>query len=195
MATKAGRISVQRRKKFTQRWMLQHGCCYYCSWPMIDPKTLKTADERNRHPLLATWDHRLPASRGGGRGHNEVLACATCNHKKGSRSETEFRHDFARWLLARQIDAPPVPEPRRRKPIEPLPPDTPLDIDQIAALLAPDPATRVVLSSPPEIPLSVKWSEPNDPASWFPSRPSLSTRIRAFWRRLFTRFGLTARSK
>jgi hypothetical protein len=37
-----------------------------------------------------TWDHKVPKSKGGGKGDNLVLACKRCNQEKGQMSVAEF---------------------------------------------------------------------------------------------------------
>jgi 5-methylcytosine-specific restriction endonuclease McrA len=56
--------------------------CYYCGVKMTRSGTKK--------PTSATWDHRLPKSRGGGNGNNRVRACRRCNTRKGSMTDLEF---------------------------------------------------------------------------------------------------------
>jgi 5-methylcytosine-specific restriction endonuclease McrA len=57
--------------------------CYYCGVKMTKGGTKK--------PTSATWDHRIPKSRGGERyGDNRVRACKRCNTKKGPLTDIEF---------------------------------------------------------------------------------------------------------
>lgn len=146
------REAKQRRAKFVQQMILQHDVCHYCDWPIVDPHSIADKKVRDCDPLLATWDHRTPKSRGGKRGHNEVLACYTCNQRKGNRSEAEFMGDEARWLFQRRLDAPAVrrlhksiDEPAVLSPLAPpevaaiVLADLPLDLTDMAAKLAPMP--------------------------------------------------------
>jgi 5-methylcytosine-specific restriction endonuclease McrA len=63
----------------------QTGDCFYCNMPL--------------HIATVTEDHFIPRSKGGkGRNCIKVLACATCNRKKGDRLPT---HDEWEKLLSR----------------------------------------------------------------------------------------------
>lgn len=79
----------------TPLWDKQIGQCWYCGnvvgrdsdrilgadgWPTWPPEC--------RPPEI---DHQIPRSRGGGGGSNLVLACAPCNHAKGSHTVEEYR--------------------------------------------------------------------------------------------------------
>lgn len=58
-------------------WHEQHGCCFYC-----------------RMPLFAMYDieHKTPISRGGpDKLENIALACSSCNSRKHTKTEAEFR--------------------------------------------------------------------------------------------------------
>lgn len=66
------------RKKMRKELMIQQGGrCAYCGRYMVMVKT---------SPRFATFDHVVPASKGGRWGdHNIVLACWLCNQYKGDR--------------------------------------------------------------------------------------------------------------
>jgi len=132
--------------------MLQHDQCIFCDWPINDPAKIPDKKERDADPLLATIEHMEPKSRGGKgwRAQNIRLSCRTCNQKKGNRSEGEFLSDFARWLMFRRADAPVIHKLKKQieeppvddailipPPAVVIPADLPLDIDVMAAKLAP----------------------------------------------------------
>jgi len=74
-------MSWMKEPKYRSAWRRQRGKCFYCDVPMILPGK----DGRNgTHPQCCTRDHVLPKSLGGtlAKG-NVVLACRTCNNKKG----------------------------------------------------------------------------------------------------------------
>lgn len=61
----------------------QRGLCYYCESPVE-----LASEDMSR---LATWDHKIPRSRGGhGLQRNRVIACHPCNQRKGARTDAEF---------------------------------------------------------------------------------------------------------
>ena len=67
---------------------LQGGQCYYCAREM---STVRPPRSR----CAATFDHRIPISRGGSnRIYNGCLACKECNARKADRTEAEF---IASW--------------------------------------------------------------------------------------------------
>lgn len=157
-----------RRRKFRQRMILQYDQCFYCDWPLVDPATLDKR-ERDREPALATWDHRLPKSRGGVRGDNEVLACYVCNQRKGNRSEVEFRSGDARWLRLRQMDAPAVIR-LREEIAKPIVIETPVAIEL--------PVERVLISpTPAPLEISLAAVAPSWTVELPPPPPSLGARI------------------
>jgi len=67
------------------------GRCYFCGFDTLFPC------RRNHVPNRAPIEHLIPKSQGGGGGVNLVLACARCNHLKGSLSAEVF-HLIARTL-------------------------------------------------------------------------------------------------
>jgi 5-methylcytosine-specific restriction endonuclease McrA len=56
--------------------------CCYCS------REIRWGSPKD--PLHPTRDHSIPATRGGGRGDNLVLACTACNAAKGDMTAEEF---------------------------------------------------------------------------------------------------------
>jgi 5-methylcytosine-specific restriction endonuclease McrA len=56
--------------------------CFYChtTFDWDDPVS----------EFYPTLDHKIPASKGGGRGANLVMACLRCNQEKGTMSVAEF---------------------------------------------------------------------------------------------------------
>lgn len=66
------------KKRRREAWRWQQGLCFYCA--RYVPKK------------VATLDHLVPASDGGGlnRG-NVVMACQWCNVKRGTQDAMEFR--------------------------------------------------------------------------------------------------------
>lgn len=56
--------------------------CHYCKQPMKRGGTTE--------PRSATWDHKIPKSRGGKGGENKVRCCRQCNQTKGDMTEAEF---------------------------------------------------------------------------------------------------------
>lgn len=57
--------------------------CFYC-------QTTFNWDDPDSE-FYPTWDHKIPKSKGGGRGLNLVMACKRCNQEKGAMSVAEFR--------------------------------------------------------------------------------------------------------
>jgi len=74
---------MNRKKKKMIRGRLyrkQKGRCFYCGQFMHEPEKVVEGDVSN---LLATIDHVVPKSKGGGDVlHNMVVACMPCNSKK-----------------------------------------------------------------------------------------------------------------
>jgi hypothetical protein len=92
MATDATGKAERKRKRvqLEQTYESQSGSCYYCRTTMV----LAPADpaEPLDDPRMATWDHLIPKGRGGTNAReNLVLSCRSCNLRKGSRTEAEFR--------------------------------------------------------------------------------------------------------
>src|SRR5690349_9355734 len=56
--------------------------CFYChtTFNWDDPES----------DFYPTWDHKIPKSKGGGKGFNLVMACRQCNTEKGTMSVAEF---------------------------------------------------------------------------------------------------------
>ncbi len=94
---RACRACATQSAMFSEKWLAQSGRCHYCAWPMIHPQDV---EDPSRPPgKLATRDHLQPRSRGGRTTKsNIVLACGTCNRKKGNRTEEEFLQAFRKWL-------------------------------------------------------------------------------------------------
>lgn len=68
----------------------QQGRCYYCRKGMIYGR------HRMRSPAdkqkLCTLDHKVPLARGGAHTfENTCAACWLCNHRKGTRTDAEFK--------------------------------------------------------------------------------------------------------
>ncbi len=80
-----------RRTLRRQLWDHQGGRCFYCGVPT----ELNASCSSDR---LATLDHRIPRSAGGGRGANLVIACLRCNQLKGDLPEATFRARLYAWL-------------------------------------------------------------------------------------------------
>ncbi len=72
-----------RRKGANQHTSRARRNCAYCrtTFNWDDPQS----------EFYPTWDHKIPKSKGGGKGTNLVLACRRCNQEKGSMSVVEFR--------------------------------------------------------------------------------------------------------
>ncbi len=71
------------RMRLLTRWEEQRGelICYYCNkGPLLK-------EEDNSHPMVATLDHVIPRSKGGGEydEDNLVVACYSCNNKKADK--------------------------------------------------------------------------------------------------------------
>lgn len=71
-----------RRKGGTQYRSRARTNCFYCytSFDWDDPGS----------EFYPTWDHKIPKSKGGGKGRNLVLACRRCNQEKRDMSVAEF---------------------------------------------------------------------------------------------------------
>jgi hypothetical protein len=85
-----GKQATPKRRKLERTYELQGGLCFYCRETM----TLVPAGVHRPELDLtdATWDHRVPKSRGGtGLTGNRVLACRACNVRKSSMTDEEFR--------------------------------------------------------------------------------------------------------
>ncbi len=69
-----------------KRWLYKRakGLCHYCK--------RHTNLSRKPHPLQATIDHRIPASKGGTLAYeNIVLACQECNKAKADQLPWDFQ--------------------------------------------------------------------------------------------------------
>jgi 5-methylcytosine-specific restriction endonuclease McrA len=66
-------------------------CCHYCQVPtIVDPEPAQRFCER-------TLDHVVPLSRGGAETlANVVLACRSCNSRKGTRPQYQYVRGGAR---------------------------------------------------------------------------------------------------
>ena len=72
--------------KFKHLWKAQKGLCNYCGVKMGKAKWMKI-----KRPFGATFDHVIPKSAGGNNSiDNLVLACASCNHKRGTQDARLF---------------------------------------------------------------------------------------------------------
>lgn len=80
-------INSKRARLIREKlYMKQGGFCYYC----LERMTMSTPDER--HPRRGTLDHVKPRAEGGGSvADNFVLACFSCNQRKGRQREADFR--------------------------------------------------------------------------------------------------------
>jgi len=68
------------RKEISDLFEQQEGFCYYCG------KLLYSSFDRRIH-----IEHKVPIFRGGSNNiENIALSCARCNHKKGTKTDTEF---------------------------------------------------------------------------------------------------------
>lgn len=84
--------SRQRREFIRKLWPIQGGKCFYCDIQLLNPDefdleayldSLQTKKRKN--PITyPTLDHFIPKCYGGDWSvQNLVLACFTCNHRKG----------------------------------------------------------------------------------------------------------------
>lgn len=78
--------SKVRRKQRARLFEEQEGKCFYCG------RIMHLATQAGaKAPDTATFEHRVPISRGGSKGYrNIVLACLVCNQTKGNRMETSM---------------------------------------------------------------------------------------------------------
>lgn len=99
-----------RRKslvRFARLWRWQRGRCWYCWHGMLDPRCVGVPFGTRMPGKMATEDHRWPRHRGGRRNdRNIVLACRTCNGRKGGRSERQFLVQDHAYLELRRRAAP-----------------------------------------------------------------------------------------
>ncbi|MDP3940643.1 MAG: HNH endonuclease [Deltaproteobacteria bacterium] len=58
--------------------------------------------QRSLSGRIATRDHKWPLSRGGRHHGNIVLACGSCNQKKGDMTASEFIATCAKWLAVKR---------------------------------------------------------------------------------------------
>lgn len=66
--------------------------CYYCNRPLLPYNLSYAYDLRGTDYALQTTDHIVPRSKGGTNWpDNLVYACESCNYRKYTKSETEFR--------------------------------------------------------------------------------------------------------
>lgn len=77
-----------KKNRKAKLMMAQGGRCVYCQSSMV----LKFGDAKFMPPNLATFDHVVPLSKGGGgaSANNLVLACRRCNSHKSSKPVEEF---------------------------------------------------------------------------------------------------------
>lgn len=98
-----------QRKRIDDLWVKQNGQCFYCTWPMLHPREHAPMEGAGPSPLLATQDHKIPRSQlpRGSKwdAHNIVLACYTCNQKKGDKTPAEFEVSHRGWLMVRRLEA------------------------------------------------------------------------------------------
>ena len=77
--------------------------CFYCSVEMV----FGVFGKSERPDAMATLEHRLPISRGGGHtADNVVLACWRCNISKGAKTEAEWEAKQGRPHKARFASHP-----------------------------------------------------------------------------------------
>lgn len=81
--------------RFEDLWESQKGLCFYCERRLIKPFSARRKDG-GQPGRMATFDHVIPKSRGGGRGENLVLACYKCNHEKGSLRPEEWQNGMTK---------------------------------------------------------------------------------------------------
>ena len=105
---------IQERRKSTRVMRVtaelmqeQHNECYWCGILMWHPRirTGVPVDDQEQHNR-ATFDHKLPASRGGAVSkENGVAACWYCNNHRGDMPFEEYE----KWPPDEQPAALPVP--------------------------------------------------------------------------------------
>jgi 5-methylcytosine-specific restriction endonuclease McrA len=73
---------VRRQKGGNQYRSRARAHCFYCrtTFNWDDPQS----------EFYPTWDHKIPKSKGGGKGRNLVLACRRCNQEKADMSVADF---------------------------------------------------------------------------------------------------------
>lgn len=87
------RASNMLNTRLTAELMIaQHGECYWCGHPMWHPRVPSALPfEHQDRDSRATFDHKVPASRGGRRSKdNGVAACFSCNNHRGDTSFEEY---------------------------------------------------------------------------------------------------------
>lgn len=85
------RDSRRRLSESEKRNLLvdQRGKCFYCAETLHHIETHD--DDFNSDPLWACTDHKIPWVHGGRTNmDNCVIACRSCNSKKGIKSASEF---------------------------------------------------------------------------------------------------------
>jgi 5-methylcytosine-specific restriction endonuclease McrA len=81
-------MSDTYKRHFQPLLRRQQNHCHYCNCHVSRRHPVG-------HPQKATLDHRTPRCRGGSNmRQNLVVACESCNSRKGAMTEVEFR-----WLL------------------------------------------------------------------------------------------------
>lgn len=82
---------MDKSRRRQMRWLLfgqQDGRCFYCDQPMA----LSFAARDNIWGNSATIEHLQRKVEGGGNGRaNLVLACRTCNERRGERDWREYK--------------------------------------------------------------------------------------------------------
>ena len=68
-------------------WGRQKGRCFYCDVPLYRMRHAGLGWKKFER--MATLDHVLPKSAGGGRQHNLVWSCVDCNIRKGAELPTK----------------------------------------------------------------------------------------------------------
>lgn len=106
-------MSRSNSKVLRKLWDAQSALCAYCRRATTMPNPLPPVTG----PLTATLDHREPRAAGGtGEQHNLVMACSTCNTRKGSMSWSawvNYMRSYPRWFEGRiKAASPHQPEPR-----------------------------------------------------------------------------------
>lgn len=80
---RAVEIVIPHKDALKRRLFLRNPSCTYCGRAF-------------RAMSQATLDHVVPQCRGGRRRNNIVLACRSCNEKKGDKSLSQWRPDIAK---------------------------------------------------------------------------------------------------
>lgn len=89
---RGGRSSESRARRRAIMFEQQGGVCFWCRIPMSLRKP--DSSEQMPAPNYATFDELLPRLRGGTlQWSNTVLACWTCNFRRGTKIATQADRD------------------------------------------------------------------------------------------------------